>query len=286
MGLSLNQIETASGYNGRIIASDVLKSKASKPQKQAQSAAVSTPKPVIISSDRSYEDVPVSVMREIIGQRLSDSKFSAPHFYVTMECEMDKLLAMRTEINADENVKISVNDFVIKACAAALRANPECNVGWIPNGNGSKPVMRKWNFVDISVAVATPSGLITPIIKDADKKSLSDISGEMKDLATRAKANKLLPEEFQGGTFTISNLGMFGVSNFTAIINPPQACILAVGGAKKKLVADDTNSRGFKSVTTMQVTLSSDHRAVDGALAALLVGSLQKYIEKPAKLML
>merc|ERR1719203_1619107 len=286
MGLSLNQIETASGYNGRIIASDVLKSKPPKPQKQAQSAAVSTPKPVIISSDRSFEDVPVSVMREIIGQRLSDSKFSAPHFYVTMECEMDKLMAMRAEINSDENVKISVNDFVIKACASALRANPECNVGWIPNGNGSKAVMRRYNYVDISVAVATPSGLITPIIKDADKKSLSDISGEMKDLATRAKANKLLPEEFQGGTFTISNLGMFGVSNFTAIINPPQACILAVGGAKKKLHPDETDPRGFKAVTTMEVTLSSDHRSVDGALAALWVNAFQKYIQHPAKLML
>jgi len=149
-----------------------------------------------------------------------------------------------------------------------------------------KAVMRKYAYVDISVAVATPSGLITPIIANADRKSLSEISAQMKDLASRAKENKLLPEEFQGGTFTISNLGMFGVSNFTAIINPPQACILAVGGAKKKLVVDETNSKGFKQVTTMQVTLSSDHRAVDGALAAMMVNSIQKYIEKPAKMML
>merc|ERR1712003_13610 len=192
---------------------------------------------------------------------------------------------MRAEINAHEKIKISVNDFVIKACAMALRANPDCNVGWIVGSKGEKPIMRKYNYVDISVAVATPNGLITPIIKDVDRKSLSDISKEMKDLAVRAKENKLMPEEFQGGTFTISNLGMFGVSNFTAIINPPQACILAVGGAKKKLVADDSNNKGFKSVTTMQVTLSSDHRAVDGALAALMVNSIQKYIEKPAKMM-
>merc|ERR1712048_924215 len=234
-----------------------------------------------------YEDVPISVMREIIGQRLCESKFSAPHFYVTMECAMDALMAMRAEINSEEkNVKISVNDFVIKACALALRANPDCNVGWIVGKDGEKAMMRKYNYVDISVAVATPSGLITPIIKDADRKSLSQISAEMKDLAQRAKKNKLMPEEFQGGTFTISNLGMFGVSNFTAIINPPQSCILTVGGAKKKLVADDSNSRGFRNATTMQVTLSSDHRSVDGALAALMLNSLQKFIEKPAKLML
>merc|ERR1712228_1025610 len=199
-------IGRASGSKGRIIASDVVKASQSQPiESKQQKQSVSTPKPVVLSSDRSYEDVPVSVMGEIIGQRLSDSKFTAPHFYVSMECEMDALMAMRSEINSDENVKISVNDFVIKACAAALRANSECNVG----KNGEKPVMRRYNYVDISVAVATPSGLITPIIKDADKKSLSAISAEMKDLALRSKENKLMPEEFQGGTFTISNLGMF-----------------------------------------------------------------------------
>merc|ERR1712129_250541 len=143
-----------------------------------------------------------------------------------------------------------------------------------------------YNYIDVSVAVATPTGLITPIIKDVDRKTIKEVSVEMKDMARRAKENRLLPEEFQGGTFTISNMGMFGVSNFTAIINPPQACILAVGGAKKKLVVDETNSKGFKQVTTMQVTLSSDHRAVDGALAAMMVNSIQKYIEKPAKMML
>ena len=146
--------------------------------------------------------------------------------------------------------------------------------------------MRRYNYVDISVAVATPTGLITPIIKDADRKGLRDISSEMKDLAKRAKDNKLLPEEFQGGTFTISNMGMFGVNNFTAIINPPQACILAIGGAKKKLVPDDNDPKGFKAATTMEVTLSSDHRSVDGALAATWVNAFQKYIQHPAKLML
>ncbi len=200
---------------------------------------------------------------------------------------MDSLMRMRAEINAGESKEnsISVNDFIIKACGAALRDTPECNVGWIVEG-GNKPVMRKYNYVDISVAVATPTGLITPIIKDVDRKGLRDVSLEMKDLAKRAKANKLLPEEFQGGTFTISNMGMFGVNNFTAIINPPQACILAVGGAKKKLHPDETDPRGFKAVTTMEVTLSSDHRSVDGALAAVWVNSFQKYIQHPAKLML
>jgi len=288
MGIALDAIDGASGYKGRIIASDVMKKASAQPTtKQQKAQSIPTPKPVTICGDRSYEDVPVSVMREIIGQRLCESKFSAPHFYVTMECEMDKLLAMRAEINADENMKISVNDFVIKACAMALRANSDCNVGWI---EGEKAVVRKYNYVDISVAVATPSGLITPIIEDADRKSLSQISAQMKDLARRAKENKLLPQEFQGGTFTISNLGMFGVSNFTAIINPPQSCILAVGGAKKKLVAADddlnANGKGFRNATTMQMTLSSDHRSVDGAVAALMLNSIRKYMEKPAKMML
>jgi len=188
-------------------------------------------------------------------------------------------------MNIDEDNKISVNDFIIKACGAALRDVSDCNVGWIVVGN-NKPKIRKYNYVDISVAVATPNGLITPIIKDVDRKSMSDISKEMKNLAKRAKDNKLLPEEFQGGTFTISNMGMFGVSNFTAIINPPQACILAVGGAKKKLIPDNTNSKGFKVVTVMEVTLSSDHRTVDGALAAIWVNAFKKYIESPSKLML
>ena len=167
-----------------------------------------------------------------------------------------------------------------------MRDTPDCNVGWIVDKSTGKAVIRKYNYVDISVAVATPAGLITPIIKDVDLKSLTQISMEMKDLAKRAKANKLLPEEFQGGTFTISNMGMFGVNNFTAIINPPQSCILAVGGAKKKLFPDETSERGFKNVTTMEVTLSSDHRSVDGALAALWVNSFQKYIQGPSKLML
>eukprot|EP01083_Nonionella_stella_P312607 1118753_1 len=287
MGIKLEQVRTASGDRGRIVSADVIKASQQQQQqaKVTPSETVAVPKPVMLSGERTYEDIPVSVMREIIGARLSESKFTSPHFYVTQECVMDSLVQMRQEMNDGETVKISVNDFVVKACAAALRETPECNVGWIVEGN-NKAVLRQYSYVDISVAVATPSGLITPIIKDADKKSIAQVSMEMKDLAVRARDNKLLPDEFQGGTFTISNMGMFGVSNFTAIINPPQACILAVGGAKQKLVPDDSDPRGFKTVSAMQITLSSDHRAVDGAMAARLVNNIQKYIQKPAKLML
>jgi len=285
----MDAVPTASGHRGRVVAADVVAASQSlPPPKTEKASAIATPpKPVAISGDRSFEDVPVSAMREIIAKRLSESMFSAPHFYVAMECAMDSLMRMRAEINAGESKEnsISVNDFIIKAAAAALRDCPECNVGWIV-ADGQKPVMRKYNFVDISVAVATPSGLITPIITDVDRKGLREVSLEMKDLAKRAKANKLLPHEFQGGTFTISNMGMFGVNHFTAIINPPQSCILAVGGAKKKVVADDAEPRGFRTATAMTVTLSSDHRAVDGALAALWVNAFQKYIQHPAKLML
>jgi len=288
MGVDLNSVGSASGNRGRVIAVDVMKAAQEKPASTEKSSSIATPaKPVTLSGDRTYEDIPVSAMREIIGKRLSESMFTSPHFYVTMECMMDSLMAMRAEINSGEEKQdfISVNDFIIKACGAALRDTPDCNVGWIQQPN-SKPVMRKYNYVDISVAVATPTGLITPIIKDVDRKGLRDISLEMKDLAKRAKANKLLPEEFQGGTFTISNMGMFGVNNFTAIINPPQACILAVGGAKKKIVPDEKDAKGFKAATTMEVTLSSDHRSVDGALAAIWVNAFQKYIQQPSKLML
>lgn len=294
MGIDMARVSSASGYKGRIVAADVLKASqqsvsAAAPPKGTKSAdkAVKVPAAKVLSGDRSFVDEPVSAMREIIGSRLSESMLTSPHFYVTMECAMDSLIRMRAEMNADEEKAnaISVNDFIIKAVGAALKEVPDCNVAWIAK-DGAKPLMRRYNYVDVSVAVATPSGLITPIIKDVDRKTIKEVSGEMKDMARRAKENRLLPEEFQGGTFTISNMGMFGVSNFTAIINPPQACILAVGGAKKKLVPDEKSERGFRTATTMEVTLSSDHRSVDGALAAIWINAFQKYIERPAKLML
>jgi len=298
LGIALDAVGGGSGPRGRIVVDDVVAasktSTASATGTVTETASAGSSGKIAMPtasfvSDRSYEDIAVSAMREIIGKRLSESKFSAPHFYVTMECEMDSLLRARQEMNADEDIKISVNDFVIKACAAALRATPDCNVSWVVDKTQAqkpKTILRKFNYVDISVAVATPSGLITPIIKDADRKSLSEISGEMKELANRAKLNKLAPDEFQGGTFTISNMGMYGVTNFTAIINPPQSCILAVGGAKQRLVPDAKAPNGFRTATMMQVTLSSDHRAVDGAVAAQWVKAFQKFIEYPAKLML
>ena len=182
-------------------------------------------------------------------------------------------------MNEGEESKVSINDFLVKACALALKDVPLANVSWYGD------FLRRYNYVDISVAVATPTGLITPIVKDADLKGLRAISSEVKDLAKRAKDNKLLPQEFQGGTFTISNLGMFGVKQFTAIINPPQSCILAVGGGDQRLKPAN-NEKGFETVTTMMATISSDHRSVDGALAATYMSALKKYIEHPAKMLL
>ena len=229
--------------------------------------------------DRSIEEIPISTMRQVIASRLSESKFTSPHFYVTIECEIDKLMAMRKDINENnETSKISVNDFIVKACAYALRDVPEANQSWM------NTYIARYNYVDISVAVATPTGLITPIVKDADLKGLSIISSEVKDLAKRAKDNKLAPNEFQGGTFTISNMGMYGVDHFTAIINPPQSCILAVSAAKQ--ILKPCNKNGYKNATVMNVCLSSDHRSVDGAVAAQWCNAFKKYIEYPAKLLL
>lgn len=224
--------------------------------------------------------IPHSNMRKVIARRLTESKQTVPHFYLTVDCEIDALLEARAQLNAhgaskggDKPLyKLSVNDLVIKAAALALRDKPECNVSWYDDA------MIQYSNVDMSVAVATPSGLITPIIRNADQKSLPAISKEMKDLAARARDNKLKPEEFQGGGFSISNLGMFGVKNFQAIINPPQACILAVGAGEQIIKPRD--GQGVV-VTVMNATLSVDHRAVDGALGAEYLAVFKKYIEQP-----
>ena len=207
-----------------------------------------------------------------------ESKNTAPHYYLTMEVEMDALMKMRGEVNAAQDVKTSVNDYVIKAAALALKEVPACNTSWTDD------YVRQFTAADISVAVNTERGLITPIVFNADSKKITDISNDVKTLAGKAKDGKLKPEEFMGGTFTVSNLGAFGIKQFTAIINMPQACILAVGGAEKKVVPLPDGGFGVKSV--MLVSPTSDHRVVDGAIGAEWLKAFKKQIENPLLLLL
>jgi len=226
----------------------------------------------------SYRLEPLSSMRKVIASRLSESKQTVPHFYLTVECQLDELLKVRKDLNArSDEYKISVNDFVIRAAALALKKVPTANASFDPEG------LLYYDHADISVAVATPSGLITPIIKAAETKGLATISSEMKDLAGRAREGKLMPEEYQGGSFSVSNLGMFGVKEFAAIINPPQGCILAVGAGEQRPVIKD----GAVSIATaMNCTLSVDHRVVDGAVGAEFLAAFKKLIEDPLSMLL
>ena len=216
-------------------------------------------------------------MRRVIARRLTESKQNAPHFYVTIDCEIDRLLTLRAEANGASNEKLSVNDFVVKAAALALKKVPEANASW------SEDAILRWSEIDISVAVSLDEGLITPIIKGADKKGLAAISAEMRDLATRARAGKLKLAEFQGGTFSISNLGMFGVKDFTAVINPPQCCILAVGAGEQRPVV---KNGALAVATVMSCTLACDHRVVDGAAGARWIKAFKQIIEAPALMLL
>ena len=282
-----------SGPHGRIIARDVEQAKSGKGLKAPAAAPGAGPALAPSMSDKqilalfepgSYEIVPHDGMRRTIAQRLTASVQNVPHFYLTIDCDIGKLLAAREEINnaapTDKDkkplYKLSVNDFVIKAMAIALQRIPNCNVSWTDGG------MLKHKHSDIGVAVAMPGGLITPIIRKAEAKTLSTISSEMKDFAARARARKLKPEEYQGGTTAISNLGMYGIKDFTAVINPPHATILAVGTSEERAVV-----RGGKIeiASIMSVTLSCDHRAIDGALGAELIGEFKKLIENPVMMM-
>jgi pyruvate dehydrogenase E2 component (dihydrolipoamide acetyltransferase) len=228
----------------------------------------------------SFTEVPHDGMRKTIARRLTDAKSTIPHFYLSLDCRLDALLKLREEINAaapkDKDgkpaFKLSVNDFVIKALALSLMRVPEANVSWTDSA------MLKHKHADVGVAVSIPGGLITPIVRKAETKTLSVISNEMKDFAARAKTRKLKPQEYEGGTTAVSNLGMFGISNFSAVINPPHATILAVGAGEKRVVVKD----GAPAVATvMSVTLSTDHRAVDGALGAELLSAFKTLIENP-----
>ncbi|HXP97315.1 MAG TPA: 2-oxo acid dehydrogenase subunit E2, partial [Telmatospirillum sp.] len=225
-----------------------------------------------------YTEVPLSSMRKVIAKRLSEAKQTVPHFYLTVDCQLDKLLALRADLNGrSDDYKLSVNDFVIRAVALALRKVPAANASF------TETAIRLYSDVDVSVAVATPNGLITPIVKHADQKGLAAISGEMKTLAVKARDGKLKPEEFQGGGFTISNLGMYGVREFAAIINPPQGCILAVGAGEQRPVVKDG---ALAIATVMSCTLSVDHRVVDGAIGAEFLAAFKKLIEEPLTMLL
>ncbi|WP_241075010.1 pyruvate dehydrogenase complex dihydrolipoamide acetyltransferase [Achromobacter insuavis] len=222
--------------------------------------------------------VPHSGMRRAIARRLTESKQQVPHFYLTVDCRMDALLALRAQANQGGAVKLSVNDFIVRAAALALREVPEVNASW------QDDAIEFHAGADISVAVATDGGLVTPIVRDADVKPLSAIAGEIVELAGRAKVNRLKPEEFTGGSLTVSNLGMYGIKQFAAIINPPQAAILAVGAAERRPVVDDNGD--LQAATVMTVTLSADHRVVDGAVGARWLAAFRTLIENPVRILL
>jgi len=280
---------TGSGPHGRIVKSDVEKAlTAGVPQTAVTAAnlspAMSDETIMAMYEPGSYDLVPHDSMRKIIAERLTQSKQTVPHFYLSLDCELDSLLAARAKLNASAPKdgdgkplwKISVNDFIIKAMAMALQKVPDANASWSQAG------MLKHKSSDVGVAVSIEGGLITPVVRNAHIKGLAQISMEMKDLAGRARNRKLMPQEYQGGSTAVSNLGMFGIKNFSAVINPPQATILAVGGGEKRpvVVGDSVQIK-----TIMSVTLSTDHRAVDGALGALLLGAFKECIEEPAMML-
>ena len=258
---------TGSGPYGRIIKSDVLSATNSNKKND-----------VLFRNPNEYKAIANSTMRRVIAKRLVESKQTIPHFYLNIECNIDKLLYLREELNADQtDYKISINDMIIKAVAMALAEVPEANGSWTDDA------ILQYSNVDISVAVAIDGGLITPIIRNADQKSIMAISNEMKSLAKRARENALKPEEFQGGGFSISNLGMYGIKNFQAIVNPPQSCIMAVGASNKRpLVINDK----LEIATIMDISISCDHRVVDGTVGANFLKSFKKFIEHPIKMVI
>lgn len=291
-GLDLSHI-SGTGPRGRIVKADVEAAKAGGGAVDADIAAamalasaIKPPAPAakpqaaapVADYGTPFTETPHSSIRKVIARRLSESKQTVPHFYITMDVHLDELLALRQTVNRQEGVaKVSVNDFVIRACAVALKRMPEANVSW------TDEAMRAFSRSDVSVAVATPTGLITPIVRSAESKSLGTISEEMRGLAARAREGKLKPEEYQGGTFSISNLGMYGVREFAAIINPPQSMILAVGAGEQRPVVKD----GALAVgTVMSLTLSADHRCIDGALGAQFLGLVKSLLENPLSILL
>jgi pyruvate dehydrogenase E2 component (dihydrolipoamide acetyltransferase) len=271
-GIDLNGIQ-GTGENGRIVKKDL---ENASPATSSASASTSAPVSQAVMGQESFTEVPVSQMRKTIAARLGESKFTAPHFYLTIEINMDKATAAREQMNAISDVKISMNDIVVKAAAAALRKHPNINSSWLDTK------IRYNHHIHIGVAMAVEDGLLVPVVRFADNKSLSQISAEVKAYGAKAKEKKLQPQDWAGNTFTISNLGMFGIDEFTAIINPPDACILAVGTVKDSVGVVNGE---IKPVKTMKVTLSCDHRVVDGAMGAAFLQTLKSYLEEPVKLL-
>ncbi|XP_052851159.1 dihydrolipoyllysine-residue acetyltransferase component of pyruvate dehydrogenase complex, mitochondrial isoform X2 [Drosophila gunungcola] len=279
----------AAAGTGRVYASPMAKrlAEAQQLRLQGQSAAAkpaaAAPAKAPRAAGARFEDIPVTNMRAVIAKRLLESKTQLPHYYVTVQCQVDKLLKFRAKVNKKyekQGARVSVNDFIIKAVAIASLKVPEANSAWMDT------VIRQYDDVDVSVAVSTDKGLITPIVFNADRKGVLEISKDVKALAAKARDNKLQPHEFQGGTISVSNLGMFGVNQFAAVINPPQSCILAIGTTTKQLVADPDSLKGFKEVNVLTVTLSADHRVVDGAVAARWLQHFRDYMEDPSNMVL
>lgn len=279
-GVDVSSVQ-GSGPNSRIIKSDVeaaIESAKSAPKKSA------APQIILPEFVGEFEDLQNSNIRKVIAERLSYSKQNIPHYYVTVAVNVDNLIKLRAKLNSAAKTKISVNDFVIKAASLACTRVPQTNSSWLGE------VIRQYRNVNMSVAVQTDFGLMAPVLTNTHLKGLEDIASEVKDIAARARENKLKPDELSGGTFTISNLGMFGVHNFSAIVNPPQACILAVSAAEKRVVVDEHAAKDsvnpYKIAHVMNVTLSSDHRVVDGAVAAQWGQEFKKFIETPEYMLL
>lgn len=292
-GIDINLI-SGTGPHGRIIKKDLVNLKSAPLGNVLQDPDVVTAKSISpnisdsfsydalleIYADRNFTEIALDGMRKTIASRLSEAKQTIPHFYLRRSVKMENLLDFRQKINkklSNKNIKVSINDIIIKACSEALQSNPDANAIWAGNK------LIKFESSDIAVAVSVEGGLFTPVIKDTDQKTISNISEEMKDLASRARAKKLMPTEFQGGSFAISNLGMFGIESFDAIINPPHAAILAVGTGKKKPVVSDDGSLG--AATEMELSLSVDHRVIDGVLGAQLLHTIVDNLENPIGLL-
>lgn len=280
-GIDISKV-SGSGDGGRITKKDIdgFKEEAptadNRPQTTEKKAPAATAPAFTANGQESYTDIPLTQMRKVIARRLGESMFSAPHFYLTMEINMDNAMASRTAINEVSPVKVSFNDMLIKACAAALKLHPAVNSSWMGD------FIRQNNHIHIGSALALPEGLIVPVIRFADQKSLSQIAADAKELYGKAKDKKLQPNEFSGNTFTISNLGMMDIEEFTAIINPPDSCILAVGRIREIVVS---RNGSFAATNVMKVTLSCDHRSVDGAVGAAFLQTLKKFMENPVTML-
>jgi pyruvate dehydrogenase E2 component (dihydrolipoamide acetyltransferase) len=274
-GVDIRQVH-GSGEHGRIVKKDIESFKPGAASQQTASKSGSGISLPSVVGEESFEEVPVSQMRKVIAKRLAESKFTAPHFYLTMEINMDKAIEARNSLNEIAPVKISFNDMVIKAVAASLRKHPKVNSSWL----GDK--IRYNHHIHIGVAVAVEEGLLVPVVRFADNKTLSHISAEVKELGAKAKNKQLQPADWAGNTFTISNLGMFGIDEFTAIVNPPDACIMAVGGIKQTPVIKDGQ---IKAGNIMKVTLSCDHRVVDGSIGAAFLQTFKSLMEDPVRIL-